>query len=179
MPIDVVLVLTFVGYAFLGSVMRTVFGILRAYTNFEEFTLSKKRVAVEILASMMFGLFGALILNDIGVWNYGTDIMTVLAGFFGADIITILTKKFGLAKGIEVHVVEDVEFPDLNMRQQRAIEFIKKNGDITNSEYQKINQVSRRSAKWDLGMLSVKKIVKRIGNGRGSYYILSKDIIKK
>lgn len=179
MPIDMLLVATFVLYPLFGALMRTIFGVYRAYANFEKFTISWPHVAVEILASMSFGIFGGMILNEIGVWKFGINIVQVLAGFFGADIVSILTKKFGLTKGIEVHVVEGVEFPDLNFRQQRAIEFIKKNGDITNSEYQKINFVSRDSARWDLGVMAARKILKKEGNGKSSYYILSKDIMKK
>lgn len=183
MPVDAVIVVGFFIYSSIGAVMRTAFGLYRAYANFEMFKLSWKRVVVEIFASMLFGTFGALILYDLGVWAIGTnlpaDIASILAGFFGADILMILTKKFGLAKGIDVKLVEDVEYPDLNIRQQRAIEFIKKNGDITNNEYQKINEATLGSTKWDLKILSERKIINKIGNGRSIHWILSKDILKK
>jgi len=182
MAVDLAIVVGFLIYSSIGAVTRTVFGVYRAYANFMAFKLSWKRVAVEILASMVFGTFGALILYEVGVWTIGTnlpaDIAAILAGFFGADIISILTKKFGLGKGIDVKVVEGIEYPDLNMRQQKAIEYIKKNGEITNSVYQKMNQVSSISAKWDLKILTLKNILKRIGNGRGAHYILRKDVLK-
>ena len=178
MAIDFVLAATFVGFPLFGALMRTVFGVYRAYSNFEQFTISLPHVVVEILASMCFGIFGAMILNEVGIWKFGVNIIQVLAGFFGADIVGILTKKFGLSKGIEVHVVENVEYPDLNLKQQKAIQYIKKNGRITNTLYQKMNEVSNDSAKWDLKILAARKIVKRIGDGRGAYYLLSRDIMK-
>jgi len=178
MPIDVVLIMTFVAYSSFGAGARTVFGIYRAYSNYMSFKLSWQRVAIEILASMFFGIFGAMLLNELGVWNFGINIVTILAGFFGADVVTILTKKFGLSKGIEVRVVEQVEYPDLNLKQQKAMEYLKKNGRITNEIYQKMNQVSRRSSIWDLRVLVDKKLIKKNGSGRGAYYILTKDAMK-
>lgn len=124
---------------------------------------------------MLFGTFGAILLNEIGVWKIGINIAAILAGFFGADVITILTKKFGISKGIDVRVVEVVEHPDLNLKQQKAMEYLKKNGKITNAVYQKMNQVSRKSAAWDLGRLAEKKIIKKIGSGRGAHYILGNE----
>ena len=178
MPIDVVLIMTFVAYSSFGAGARTVFGIYRAYSSYMNFKLSWQRVAIEILASMFFGIFGAMLLNELGVWKIGINIAAILAGFFGADVITLLTKKFGLSKGIEVRVVEQVEYPDLNLKQQKAMEYLKKNGRITNSIYQKMNQVTRSSAMWDLRVLSDKNLVKKNGSGRGAYYILTKDALK-
>ena len=178
MPIDIVLIATFVAYSSFGAVTRTVFGVYRAYSNFMSFKISWQRVAIEILASMLFGTFGAMLLNELGVWKIGISIAAILAGFFGADVITLLTKKFGLSKGIDVKVVESVEYPNLNIKQQKAVQYMKKNGSITNTIYQKINQVSNNSAKWDLRILAAKKIIKKIGNGRSASYILTRDIKK-
>src|SRR3989344_8174730 len=178
MPIDIVLIATFVAYSSFGAVTRTVFGIYRAYSSFMSFKVSWQRVAIEILASMLFGTFGAMLLNELGGWEIGISIAAILAGFFGADVITLLTKKFGLSKGIEVKVVESVEYPNLNIKQQKAVQYMKKNGSITNTIYQKTNQVSNNSAKWDLRILAAKKIIKKIGNGRSASYILTRDIKK-
>jgi len=178
MPIDFVLILTFVTYSSFGAGARTVFGIYRAYSNYMNFRLNWQRVAIEVLASMFFGIFGAMLLNELGVWKIGINIAAILAGFFGADAITLLTKKFGLSKGIEVRVVEQVEYPDLNLKQQKAMEYLKKNGRIMNATYQKMNQVSHRSAIWDLRVLVDKKLIKKNGSGRGAYYTLTKDAMK-
>jgi len=179
MPIDIVLILTFVAYSSFGAGARTVFGIYRAYSNYMHFKLSWQRVGIEILASMFFGLFGAILLNELGVWKIGISIAAILAGFFGADVITLLTKKFGLSKGIEVRVVEEVEYPDLNLRQQKAMEYLKKNGRITNAIYQKMNQVSRGSAKWDLQVLADKKLIKKVGSRKNSYYVPTDGVLRK
>jgi predicted HTH transcriptional regulator len=58
------------------------------------------------------------------------------------------------------------------------MEYLKKNGRITNAIYQRMNQVTRSSAMWDLRVLSDKNLVKKNGSGRGAYYILTKDALK-
>lgn len=62
----------------------------------------------------------------------------------------------------------------LNQRQQRAIEFLKENGKITNSDYFKLNGVSRQTATRDLKELLEKfSLVEKIGdNGAGIIYVL-------
>ena len=59
---------------------------------------------------------------------------------------------------------------DLNERQRKAIEFIKKKRGITNMDYQQINNVSRQTAQRDLSYLVKKNIVKRMGKGRDAHY---------
>jgi ATP-dependent DNA helicase RecG len=58
----------------------------------------------------------------------------------------------------------------LNDRQVKAVLYVKEKGKITNSEYQKINLVSRRWTTIELTDLVTKNIFKHIGHGAGSYY---------
>ncbi|MGD8504227.1 MAG: hypothetical protein PVH49_11500, partial [Syntrophobacterales bacterium] len=60
----------------------------------------------------------------------------------------------------------------LNKRQVKAINFIKKNGYITNDYYIKINQISDRHARRDLSELVNMDLVARIGKGRSTRYVL-------
>ncbi len=62
----------------------------------------------------------------------------------------------------------------LNKRQIKAIEFLKENKKITNSDYQKINYVSKASATRDLKeLLERYKLIEKIGvTGIGTYYII-------
>jgi two-component system NtrC family response regulator len=60
----------------------------------------------------------------------------------------------------------------LNKRQVKAMNFIKKNGYITNDYYIKINQISDRHARRDLSELVNMDLVARIGKGRSTRYVL-------
>ena len=61
----------------------------------------------------------------------------------------------------------------LNERQIKAILYVKEKGRITNSEYQKINEIGKSVTIDELHDLVAKQILLRIGNvGRGTYYEL-------
>jgi ATP-dependent DNA helicase RecG len=61
----------------------------------------------------------------------------------------------------------------LNQRQIKAVLYVKEKGKITNSEYQAINNVSKRTATNDLSELAEKyKLINNIGFGAGSFYEL-------
>lgn len=49
----------------------------------------------------------------------------------------------------------------LNERQIKAIEYVKQNGRITNSDYQKLYDVSERTALRDLQVLNAKSIFQK------------------
>lgn len=61
----------------------------------------------------------------------------------------------------------------LNKRQVEAAEYVKKNGKITNSDYQKLCEVSERTALRDLDDLSAKNVFQKKGEKKGTYYELS------
>ncbi|ELR69909.1 hypothetical protein C900_04513 [Fulvivirga imtechensis AK7] len=68
---------------------------------------------------------------------------------------------------------EQLKKAGLNERQIKAIEYVKKNGKITNKDYQKINDCSRNTASGDLGNLVEEKILKPSDvKGAGSFYVL-------
>lgn len=60
----------------------------------------------------------------------------------------------------------------LNERQLKAIQFIKENHKITNSDYQTLCEVSERTALRDLDELINKKLLKKFGEKKGTYYEL-------
>jgi len=62
----------------------------------------------------------------------------------------------------------------LNDRQFQAIVFLKINRRITNQEYQQITGVIRKTAARDLDELVEKGLIERIGEKRGSHYVLIK-----
>ncbi|MDR3245061.1 MAG: transcriptional regulator, partial [Prevotellaceae bacterium] len=67
---------------------------------------------------------------------------------------------------------EELQKLGLNERQIKAVLYVKENGVITNGEYQKINEVSRRWTTIKLTDLVNKNIFNNIDYGAGSYYEL-------
>ena len=61
----------------------------------------------------------------------------------------------------------------LNERQIRAVAYVRKEGWITNREYQKLFDVSKRTASSDLASLTKIGVLKKVGKGkRGLKYRL-------
>jgi ATP-dependent DNA helicase RecG len=59
----------------------------------------------------------------------------------------------------------------LNDRQIKAVLYVKEKGKITNAEYQKINEISKRTAAYELVELVEKyKLFKQLGASVGTYY---------
>jgi two-component system NtrC family response regulator len=66
---------------------------------------------------------------------------------------------------------ELVSYLGLNQRQLKAMNFIKKNGFITNRYYTEINSVTNRHAVTELNQMVDQGLVKRIGKGRSVRYM--------
>lgn len=59
----------------------------------------------------------------------------------------------------------------LNKRQIKAVEFVKKNGKIANKDYQKLNDVSKKTASRDLSEMVELNVLKSSGVlGAGAFY---------
>jgi ATP-dependent DNA helicase RecG len=74
----------------------------------------------------------------------------------------------------DIYNEEHLKSLNLNNRQVKAVLYIKRQGKITNSEYQKLNNVSKATATRDLTELTEKyNILKRTGeSGAGISYTL-------
>jgi len=73
----------------------------------------------------------------------------------------------------DIYTLEYLNSLDLNDRQIKAVLYTKENGKITNSEYQKINNVSRETASRDLRKIVERKLLISSGNkGAGAFYEL-------
>jgi ATP-dependent DNA helicase RecG len=60
---------------------------------------------------------------------------------------------------------------NLNDRQQQVVTYVKKTGKITNSEYQRLMSVAKRTAHRDLSDLVEKGLFIKIGTrGKGTFY---------
>lgn len=72
--------------------------------------------------------------------------------------------------------VEQLTKLGLNERQQKAVEYVKEKGKITNKEYQNINSISERTASRELSELVDKEVLKSSETkGAGSYFYLSSE----
>jgi ATP-dependent DNA helicase RecG len=100
----------------------------------------------------------------------------------GTNRIINQCKAFGLPEPIfeeragsfVVTIRKFPSFEGLNERQIKAISYIKKEGNITNKKYQQINNVSKRTATYELSELVEKGILRRKGEGkRDLCYVLS------
>lgn len=61
----------------------------------------------------------------------------------------------------------------LNERQIKAMLYVKEKARITNLEYQRLCQISKRTASDELGALEAKGLLERVGTrGKGTYYQL-------
>ena len=60
---------------------------------------------------------------------------------------------------------------EMNERQKEGLKIIFEKGKITNADYAKMFGFSRNTATNDLSDLVEKGLVKRVGRGRGSYYV--------
>lgn len=75
--------------------------------------------------------------------------------------------------GKNIYNKEDLSKLGLNERQIKAVLYVKEKGKITNSEYQKLNNISRRTATDELAELTNKfEMFKNTGYGAGSFYEL-------
>lgn len=67
----------------------------------------------------------------------------------------------------------------LNNRQEKAVSFVKTKGRITNTDYQKVAETTKKTASRDLRDLVHKEILEQVGTtGRGPYYVLRKTLRK-
>jgi two-component system, NtrC family, response regulator len=66
--------------------------------------------------------------------------------------------------------------PRTAQHQARAIDFVKRNGFITNKAYSALNKVSERQALRELSEMVEKEILLRVGKGRACRYVLFEDV---
>ena len=71
---------------------------------------------------------------------------------------------------------EDLRAKGLNERQIKAVLYVKEKGQITNKEYQVINETNRRTALRDLDDLCKQGILERIGELKSTYYTIKSGI---
>jgi len=161
-------------YSAVGSFIRSLFGIYKSYSSVDVFRLNVRKLLVEFCTSMIIGTFGVVILSELGGYNYGLKLFAIIGGLFGADILSMITKKVGLTKGLNVMRMTDdeIKLVNFNGRQINAIDYLRRNKIMTKREYEKLNQTSNDCAKRDLTQLVKKKKIKKYGTGKAIFYKL-------
>src|SRR3989338_10154947 len=67
------------------------------------------------------------------------------------------------------------EYADLNERQKKAVEFLKKHKSLKTKKYMELNNTSFGTAIADITELLKFKYVKKVGSYRGAYYVLNEE----
>lgn len=166
-------------YALAGSFVRLFYSMYKAYVKLPHGSVSPERTGMELLAGVVFGVVGGLLLDSMEVLKVGVGLGTVLCAVLGPAAIELVAKKFGWTKKLEAAVVteEELEMPDLNARQVNALAYAKQAKRLTNSEYQKLNGVTPDSAKHDLTAMVSKGKLRMVGSTKGAYYVLKRGIM--
>ena len=86
-----------------------------------------------------------------------------------SEVETKVIFKSG-GKAIVISEIEKLGV-EMNERQKEGLKIIFEKGKITNADYAEMFGVSRNTATNDLSDLVEKGLVKRVGRGRGSYYV--------
>jgi hypothetical protein len=159
-------------YALIGSVVRLFWGMYKAYTTLPFAQFSAERLAMEMLAGIVFGTAGGMILQEMGVLHMAVGIGTVVSAVLGPNVVELVAKKFGWSKKLDIVVTEQqIGMADLNMRQINGLGYASQRGRITNREYQRINETNRNTATYDLKGLVLKGRLKRTGNVKSTSYV--------
>ncbi|MDR0305322.1 MAG: hypothetical protein LBI42_00640 [Chitinispirillales bacterium] len=86
------------------------------------------------------------------------------------------TSGFWVVFRKDIYNIEYLQTLGLNERQVKALLYAKEKGNITNSKYQELNDVSKPTATRDLSELIRKEIIIVQGSGkRDAHYILAKN----
>jgi len=109
--------------------------------------------------------------------SWGSGIMKIIDSCKAAGLPTPAMEEDG--GGFIVKLFKDrfskeqLQQLGLNDRQIKAVLYVKEKGKITNSEYQKINEISGRTSSREISELVKANILEQAGSfGAGSYYQL-------
>lgn len=111
----------------------------------------------------------------VEAWGRGMDKMKSLCAEAKIPAPQFSTKgnDFWTVFRKDIYNKEELSKLGLNDRQIKAVLYVKEKGKITNSEYQEINEISKRTAAYELVELVEKyKILKQLGASVSTYYEL-------
>ena len=110
----------------------------------------------------------------IDTWGRGTIRIIESCLESGLPEPEIIEENGGLLVTLFQHRLtsEQLARLNLNTRQINAVEYVKKNGRITNKEYKELNKISDRTALRDLEKLTDLQVLVKEGNKKGTVYKL-------
>lgn len=161
-----------------GSVQGTVFadrievinpGKLPEKLSIED--LSKKHISIPVNPFLARPFYLAGYINQLG---YGTlnVIKYCRQSHLPAPTFEQLNEQFSVTLWRDRFTYHLLETLGVTERQRMGVNRVKEVGSISNSEYQKIAGVTRKTAARDLDALVGKGVLKRIGKKRGTTYVL-------
>jgi len=160
-------------YILLGSILRIVWGMYKTFSSFLDIQLSWRRIVMEFVVDMLFGTFGGVFLSQLGIFKLGVSMGSLVSSLLGANVVNLVAKKFGVTGKMNIVLSDQqLKFPSFNMKEINAIDFVRREGRITNDIYERINQTTHDIARHELNSLVNKGIFKMIGKKKGAYYAL-------
>ena len=107
-------------------------------------------------------------------WGTGTLRMAEACDRLGVKLEFLSESGFFMVRLVkpEIRIPPPTELK-LNERQRKALDYTSKHGQITNRDYQKLCDISRRQALKDLNELVKKGLLIKDGEGRAVRYVMS------
>ena len=107
-------------------------------------------------------------------WGTGTLRMAEACDRLGVKLEFLSESGFFMVRLVkpEIRISPPIE-QKLNDRQRKALDYASKHGQITNRDYQKLCDISRRQALKDLNGLVKKGLLIKDGEGRAVRYVMS------
>jgi len=158
-----------------GGLMRVLIGISKRKTGFG---FDRDKVLFTITTSLIIGIITAIILEP------ESYIIAFFAGFGGPDVLEamyrgLMKKQLGVAPGTGTassidYDIGGSEYPQgTDKKQRKAIDYLFKYGQITSAEYKQMNKVSARTATSDLNKMVTRKILRKCGSGKSTFYVFA------
>lgn len=162
-------------FGFAGGALRVLIGYSKAYGILGYAKFNIRRAVLTLVVALISSVAAPLLIgaDSIGV--------AFIAGFAGTDLLEALAKGLmklktgfstGFAKNRYSEFGEGFSDTKTPKKFQKALEYIDKNGKITNNEYEKLNRVSDATSSRDLKKLVNMGLIKKIGSGKNTYYKL-------
>jgi len=132
----------------------------------EDAPIEEALMKLKLLFKQLFWVKYVEVISRCREWGIPEPVFEHITGAF------VVTFKLPPALG-------DLEKLGLNKRQIRAVNYVVKQGSITNREYQTINNTTRYTATRDLGVIVKAGIFDKIGEGkRDLRYVLIQNAAK-